>query len=269
MIASQPASDARILVAGLRALGVRPGQNLLVHCSLRKVRPAHGGAATVLAALRRAAGDSATIVVPAHTAGNSMSSPRFLAATAGLSATALADYVAAMPGFDPAVSPSAGMGRFAEYVRTSPGALRSSHPQTSFAALGPRAAECTSVHALHCHLGETSPLGWLYRTGAAVLLLGVGYAVCTAFHLAEYRLPRLRLRSYRCFVIEDGMRRERAFQAVDCTDSDFEELGEVLDREPFVHRGQVGAADCRLLPVRAAVDFAVTWPPFRQNRAAA
>jgi aminoglycoside 3-N-acetyltransferase len=269
MIAESPGADVRSLVGELTALGVRAEQDLLVHCSLHQVGPVRHGAATVLAALRRAAGEGATIVVPTHTAGNSMSSRSFLAATAGLSAAARDDYVAAMPGFDAAVSPSAGMGRLAEYVRTSPGARRSGHPQTSFAALGPCAAECTDNHALCSHLGERSPLGWLYRAGAAVLLLGVGYAACSVFHLAEYRLPEPRRRSYRCFVMTDGKRQEYKFRAVDCVDGDFEELGEVLDNELFVRRGQVGVADCRLLSARDAVDFAVAWPPFRRKRAAA
>jgi aminoglycoside 3-N-acetyltransferase len=33
--------------------------------------------------------------------------------------------------------------------------------------------------------GEHSPLARLEEVGAQVLLLGVGYDVCTAFHLAE------------------------------------------------------------------------------------
>ena len=65
--------------------------------------------------------------------------------------------------------------------------MRSAHPQTSFAALGPKARELMNDHAVDCHLGECSPLGRLYEEGAWILLLGVGYATCSAFHLAEYR----------------------------------------------------------------------------------
>jgi aminoglycoside 3-N-acetyltransferase len=69
--------------------------------------------------------------------------------------------------------------------------------------------------------------------------------------------------------MEDGKRQEYKFEAVACMDDDFMELGARLDDEPFVRRRVVGAADCRLLPVRDAVDFAVAWPPFQRNRAAA
>lgn len=262
-------SAARRLTADLAALGVRPGQDLLVHCSLRRIGPVDGGAPTLLSALRAATGPDATLVVPAQTAENSLSSRVFLTATASLDKAQLARFVAAMPGFDPATTPSSGMGAFAEHVRTRPGAFRSAHPQSSFAAIGLRAADCMAGHEMACHLGERSPLGWLYLQGAAVLLLGVAYAACTAFHLAEYRLPKnTSLRQYRCFTTEGRVRTEQAFVEINLDDRDFEMLGARIDREPFVHRGRVGNAECRLLPIRDAVDFATAWPPFKQRRAA-
>jgi len=171
-----------------------------------------------------------------------------------------------MPGFDPASTPSAGMGILAEYLRTRPSAKRSSHPQTSFAAIGPRASACVSVHDLDCHIGERSPLGWLYAAGAAILLLGVGYSACTAFHLAEYRLPgELPRRRYHCFTGEGGTRVEREFTDIALDDSDFAALGAELesaagrDTTYGLRKGQVGSAACRLVPLRTAVDFACSW----------
>lgn len=259
--------DLEDLAADLRALGVQRGQDLLVHSSLRSIGPIEGGAEALLGALREVAGPAATMVVPTHTTGNSGSSTAFRAATGGLSRAGLDRYLAGMPGFDPATTPSNGMGAFAEYVRTRPGSVRSSHPQTSFAALGPRAAECTRDHLLHCHLGESSPLGWLYRHDAAVLLLGVGYKACSAFHLAEYWLPGgRRERAYHCFTVEDGERLEQELWDVDLDDSDFAALGQRMDKEPFVGHGRVGAAKCRLVPVRRAVGFAMKDRAFRQRR---
>jgi len=261
--------DLPSLVADLRRLGIRPGQDLLVHSSLRSVGPVDGGAATLLAALREAAGPLATIVVPTQTAGNSRSSAAFRTATTGLNAPGLASYISRMPGFDPATTPSSGMGAFAEYVRTRAAAERSSHPQTSFAAIGPHAAACVSGHRLDCHLGDSSPVGWLHRHGAAILLLGVGYAACTAFHLAEYQLaedlpvPR---RVYQCFVMTQGVRHDYAFWDLELNDSDFEAIGGAMDGEDFVRRGLVGEADCRLVPMREAVRFARASASFRRLR---
>ena len=255
------------LAADLRALGVRRGQDLLVHSSLRSIGPVEGGVDAVLGALCEVAGPAATIVVPTHTSGNSRSSTVFRAAANGLSGAGLERYLADMSGFDPATSPSNGMGVFAEYVRTRPESLRSSHPQTSFAALGPDAADCTRDHLLHCHLGESSPLGWLYRHDAAVLLLGVGYEACSAFHLAEYWLPGERPeRAYYCFTVNNGERLEQELWDVDLDDSDFAALGQRMDKELFVRHSRVGAAECRLVPVRRAVEFALADWAFQQRR---
>jgi aminoglycoside 3-N-acetyltransferase len=254
------------LVADLRELGVRPGQHLLVHSSLRSIGSVEGGAPAVLDALCEVVG-RATIVVPTFTARNSVSSAAFRKETKGLSGAALDRYQASMPGFDPATTPSEDMGRLAEYVRTRPESVRSRHPQTSFAAFGPSAAECVRDHALDCRFGASSPLGWLCRHDAAVLLLGVGYDACSAFHLAEYGLsndyPR---RAYHCYVMTAGERRDCELWDVDLDDSDFAALGQRMDGEPFVRRGLVGAAECRLVPIKRAVDFAGSDRAFRHRR---
>ncbi|MEU8299047.1 AAC(3) family N-acetyltransferase [Micromonospora sp. NPDC048909] len=159
------------------------------------------------------------------------------------------------------------MGVLAEHVRRQPGAVRSGHPQTSFAALGPAAARLTAVHDLDCHLGERSPLGALYAADALVLLLGVDYAACTAFHLAEYRLPHpAAQRPYRCYVLDSSGRRvRRDFLALDLDDSDFPRIGEALERLPVVRRGALGGGTCRAVRMRPAVDFAGRW--MRRHRA--
>jgi aminoglycoside 3-N-acetyltransferase len=260
--------ELRDLTDNLRALGVRPGQDLLVHSSMQRLGPIVGGAPALLDALQEVTGAAATIVVPTYTTGNSGSSTMFRAATRGLDRAEVARYLASMPGFDPRCTPSEGMGRFAEYVRTHPQASRSEHPQTSFAAIGPRAADCVGRHDLDCHLGERSPLGWLGREGAAILLLGVGYDKCTAFHLAEYRLPGERpRRAYHCVTAAGGERREHEFWDVDLDESDFAALGGRMDGQPFVGWGRVGAAECRLVPIPRAVAFAMSDPAFLRRRA--
>ncbi|MEU4693647.1 AAC(3) family N-acetyltransferase [Actinoplanes sp. NPDC023714] len=255
------------LVADLIALGVgkESGGALLVHCSMRNIGWIDGGPAALLAALREVTGPAATIVVPAQTPDNSLTSPVFRAATAGMTDGERARYVAAMPGFDPGATPSYGVGGFAEHVRTRPGALRSRHPQTSFAALGPAAAAIVGEHDLRSHLGERSPLGALYRAGAAVLLLGVGMDKCTALHLAEYRLPRPgEIMEYCCFVTENGQRRRVTFEALRLDDSDFGTAGNDLLEQPWASTGRVGGARSHLFPMVPAVDLATEW--FSLNR---
>ncbi|HKT06042.1 MAG TPA: AAC(3) family N-acetyltransferase, partial [Rugosimonospora sp.] len=221
---------------------------------------AAGGAATLRSALRTVAGDRACLVVPAHTANNSTTSPSFRAATAGLDRAGVDRYLRSMEGFDPATTPSFRMGAFAEHIRRHPESVRSTHPQTSFAALGPAARELMAGHRPDCHLGPDSPLGALYDADAAILLLGVGYRVCTAFHLAEYRRPDPPTRRYHCFVGTGPARRRYEYTDVDLDDGDFDRLGKHLEAsDETVARGRVGGAQARLVAVRSAVDFAVRW----------
>jgi aminoglycoside 3-N-acetyltransferase len=250
------------LVMDLQALGVRTGDVLLVHASLRRIGWVQGGAPTVVTALREVLGETGTLVVPAQTANNSDTSRLHLAETAGMTDKDKERFRRSMPAFDVQNTPVSGMGWIAEEVRRTPGAIRSAHPQTSFAALGPQAASLMADHAPDCHLGRTSPLAQLYRTGAKLLLLGVGYGACCSFHLAEYLYTESPpMRTYRCVITENGHPRWWEYQDVELDDSDFDSLGAAFERARHVAFGRVGAAECRLADVVAAVDFATEWIP--------
>lgn len=248
------------LAADLGRLGLRAGQSVLLHASLSSLGRVDGGAATVAAALRHVLGPVGTLVVPAMTMDNSNTSRAHLARVQGMSPRQRRMFRRAMPPFDPASTPGTDTGLVAEHVRTSPGAIRSAHPQSSFAAVGENAERYMSRHALDCHLGEESPLGALYGAGAQVLLLGVGFAACSAFHLAEYRYTsRPPMRRYACVISRNGRPQWWRYRDVELDDSDFETIGAQLEMTRRVIQGRVGAATARLVPVREAVDFATAW----------
>jgi aminoglycoside 3-N-acetyltransferase len=254
------AADRGRLARELAAAGVPTGCDVLVHCSLRALGPVAGGPATLLDAVRDVIGPGGTVVVPAQTSNNSTTSAYFRAATAGLDADQVREFEASMPGFDPATTPSYGVGTFAEYVRTHPEAVRSHHPQTSFAAVGPSASALMATHRLESHLGDESPLGALYTAGAWIVLLGVGFDRCTAFHLAEYRLPSPPTRGYRCYVqASDGSRQLCHFIGLDLDDSDFNQLGEWIATHTWMRSGPVGRTRATVLPLVHAVDGGVKW----------
>ncbi|MCC9306715.1 AAC(3) family N-acetyltransferase [Kitasatospora sp. RB6PN24] len=246
------------LTAELRALGVGPDTGvLLVHAALRSLEGPARDSAAVLAALRAALGPAGTLVGYTATPENSLTSRLHTRATAGLTPAELAAYRAAMPAFDPLTTPSSPtVGRLSEELRRTPGALRSGHPQTSFAALGPRAAELTSDHQLPCHLGDRSPVGALYRADARVLMLGAPLTTCTVLHLAEYRQPDPPRKRYSARVAGRGWVR---FDGVDVDDRHFSRMLPVIWPALDARTGRIGGARAVLLPVRAAVDAATAW----------
>jgi len=153
----------------LRAAGIVPGQTVLVHSSLMRLgTPGDCTAAElparICAELRDAVGEDGTIVVP----------------------TFNFDFCRGSP-YDPASTPSKGMGVLSEFVRRLPGARRSPHPMQSVAAIGPRAEEiCARDTASSFDPG--GPFATLVELEARGLLLGAPMQSFSLVHLVEERL---------------------------------------------------------------------------------
>ena len=256
-----PFCTHQTISANLAALGIQPNDTILLHCSLRKIGHVCGGAEAVITALTATLGPKGTLTVPTHTSENSDPAHWQAPPVPKEWWQPIRDNT---PAYDARTSRTRGMGVIAETVRTWPGAMRSAHPQTSFAALGRNAAAITAEHAFDSMMGEKSPLARLEDLNAKVLLLGVGYDSCTAFHLAEYRIgssPRAQ-NSFAAMV--DGKREWVTLEDLKADSDDFEQLGAEFEAKNNVAVGAVGGAECRLFSLREAVIFAQEW--FPRNR---
>ncbi len=240
------------------ALGLAEGLTVLVHTRMSALGWVAGGPVAIIQALRRVLGPRGTLMMPAHTSNNSdpanWSNPPVPEAWWPI-------IRAHMPPYDPAVTPTWGVGQVAELFRTMPGVIRSANPINSFAACGPLADFLTTGHvSLVDSLGEDSPLARLYDVDGTILLLGPTHANNTSLHLAETRahIPRPTVHDGAA-VLVNGERRWIAFEGVDMDSSDFNTIGDRYEAEHSLTRGRVGRAEVRLLRQRPLVDYAVKW----------
>lgn len=152
----------RQIISALNDAGVRRGDVLLVHSSMRAVGPVDGGADAMIDALMQAVGDEGTLLMPAF---NYTRPPP-------------------APHFDPLLTPGA-TGVLGERFRLRPGTLRSLHPAHSVCAAGPRAAEFLADHPLHGSFGVDSPIDRAAQAGGWVLLIGVSHTSSSTVHVGE------------------------------------------------------------------------------------
>jgi aminoglycoside 3-N-acetyltransferase len=249
------------LIEDFEHAGIKKGDCLLLHSSLSKIGWVNGGAVTVITALLDVLGSEGTLVVPTHSGDNSDPS--------GWKNPPLPEewwekFREEMPAYDARTTPTFLMGVIPELLRTWPGAMRSDHPQTSFAAVGPLAEKITAGHALDCQLGERSPLARLEEVGAKVMLLGVTFNSCTAFHLADYRhSPRLEKNRFVATV--DGSRQWMNVSDITFDDSDFGDIGCQVIKTGSFKEISVGATHCWTFSIADAISTATTWMEANRN----
>lgn len=243
------------LAADLRGLGVRPGEILLVHSSLKALGWVSGAEVAVIQALCDVLTPEGTLVMPAMSP--DMTDPVHWGAPP-IPEAWHEPVRRSMPAFDLLRTPSRGMGRIAELFRTWPGVARSHHPTSSLAGWGRHAATILREQPLEEPFGESSPLARLYDLKARVLLLGVDFESCTILHLAERRAwPEQTLIQEGTPLIIDGERRWVRYQTPVLRVDLLEQAGRHLVETGIAHAGMVGSGPSYLLPVREAVDATV------------
>jgi len=151
------------LTDALQAVGVQTGDGLLVHSAVQFLGKPQGGLPMYLEALQALIGPHGTLVVPAF-------SFEF-AKTAQ---------------YDPAITPSEGMGVFSEFVRQQPATRRTLHPMQSVAALGQAAADLAGRDTSSA-FDDGSAFDRMLALDFKLLLLGADIQAASMVHYSEQR----------------------------------------------------------------------------------
>lgn len=252
------------LADDLRALGISSGDPLMVHAAISTVGELINGPDTLIDALRHAVGEAGTLI--AYTDWDA----RY---------EALLDEAGKIPvrwrekieGFDPAKSRAIrDNGIFPEFLRTTPGALRSDNPGASVAALGAKAAWLTENHPLDYGYGPGSPLAKLVEAGGKVLMVGAPLDTMTLIHHAEHiaQIPGKRIKRCEVPFATGGGTEWRMSEEFDTSDAVCPQLDGVDYFTAIVStylesgrgwRGNVGKAPSVVVEARGMLEHAVAW----------
>ncbi len=247
----------------LKRLGVMAGDTVMVHAAMGTVGPLLNGPDALIGALRDVVGQNGTLMV--YTSWDSLHED--LLDDDGRVLPQWRDHV---PPFDPDRSRAVRMnGIIAEFVRTTPGARRSSNPGASMAALGRLADWITADHPQDYGYGPGSPLAKLLEVGGRVLMIGAPHDTMTLIHHADHLadVPDKCILRYEVPFAVDGETHWRMIEEFDTSEPPIPGLPETYIEEivdAFVvagngRQGLVGQAPSLLIDARAICAFAVAW----------
>ncbi len=246
------------LITDFRKLGLESGDVVITHTEMSKIGWVVGDAPAVIDALMETVTENGTIVMPAHSTGNT--EPRNWNYPA-VPESWWAIIREEMPPFRPEITSTRGLGRLPELFRTYPGVLRSKHPQNSFTAWGKLAKTVVADHDLDHTFGHRSHLGKLYELDGKILLIGVPHENNTSLHYAEYKAdsPVTTKSMTGAALLENGVRVWRTWEELDHNAADFNQLGTAYEASIQYQPRKIGQAESRLTPMKDIVDFAVDW----------
>lgn len=173
------------VIAALQAVGVQPGDDLLVHSALHFLGQPAGGIGIYYRALQAVLDDTeGKSSLPAELRQTTSPDPPLASGTIAVPTFNFA-FARGEP-FDPQDTPSVGMGAFSEYVRQLPQAQRTPHPMQSLAVAGRHAADLAALDTLSA-FDPGSAFERMLELDFKLLLLGADIQAVAMLHYCEQR----------------------------------------------------------------------------------
>jgi aminoglycoside 3-N-acetyltransferase len=169
------------LIADLHALGLAPGDTVMVHASVRSVGPVYGGPDEIHQAIVEAVSPGGTMMMllGCPDGYDDIGRPK----TSAEEAAALRAH---LPAFDKhATRANRDNGALCEFFRTWPGSMVSDSVSVRVGARGARAGWLVSEQTQRYPFGRGTPFEKLVQANGKLLLLGSDHDQVTLMHYAE------------------------------------------------------------------------------------
>lgn len=258
------AQRRRQMLRQLWDLGIKQGDVLMVHASLRKLGPIEDGADGVIEVLAGALGSTGTLIMllGADNAASEVSEEQ---------ADQRHELLANAKPFNCRMTPaSPEVGTLAEILRTRHGTRVNNHPDARWGVRGPMGHLLLAGLPWNNYYGAGSMLERFVNAGGKILRLGADLDTVTAFHYAEYLAEVPDKRSvvrYHKVVTETGSEIKRV-ETIDDSEGIVDYAGEedyfatILKaylKEGRATKGPVLDTTAEVLDAADAVDFATRW----------
>jgi aminoglycoside 3-N-acetyltransferase len=238
----KPYVTQSMIEAGFKELGIKEGDIVIAHSSLKSFGYVEGGADSVIDAFLNIVGSSGTACVPTLTYGPySPENPP--------------------PPFDPHKNPCI-VGTIPETFRKRHEAIRSLHPTHSIACIGAKAKELTEGHEYsETPIGPKSPWGKIADHHGYVLMIGCGTGPLTMSHGAE-EVVHNKVRCtppVLCKILKDNKWIEvslRLHGPYERPGPGRIEMEAILESEGYLRRAKVGNSTLLLIDARGVWDVA-------------
>lgn len=254
--------DRRGLAADLRALGLAPGDVVMVHASVRAVGEVAGGPDEIHLAVKDAITETGTLLMYAGC-------PRYAdeVGRGHLSPAEEAEILEKLPVFDAATARcDREHGVLVEFLRTWPGSRVNPHP-ARFVASGRQAEHLLASQPWDFAFGHGSALERFVALDGRVLLLGCDHDTVTFLHYVEHiaDIADKRVARFKVPMLEGGRRVWRDMAEFDTSGAGvhpnwpYRFFAQIVDgflNESGNRGGMVGRARCHLLPARGLMEYA-------------
>lgn len=203
------------IVSGLKKLGLKKGDIVLVHSSLSSLGKVEGGPETVIQALLETVGKKGTVMMPYPL----------------------------------------GKATIAKVFSSMPGVFKSIHPTHSVSAMGAKARYLTKDHdKMETACGKGTPFGKLVDLNGYILLIGVDQDRNTTLHTAEdyADLPYLSVKEFK-YVDENGVEKTLVQKRFPGPHRNFIGMDRVFLEKKIMKIGRIGNAMVRLIDAKKMV----------------